>query len=97
LAPAIEKVAVLTKLFAMTPRPNPAIHPIEAMIGRAVESMSSFQNADAAFAADAPPLPATKPSLALKGPSRRRFRSAPGQDEASNVENDRRLFVARGA
>ena len=67
------------------------------MIATAVESMSSFQDADATFRADAPPLPATEPALAFIGPPRRRLWAAPRQDHASNAAIDRRLFIGRGA
>ena len=75
--------------------PNPTLHTVDVVIATAVKSMSSFQDADAAFTADAPPLPATKPALALKRPARGRLRAASWQDDASNAAIDRGLFIAR--
>ena len=47
--------------------PDPALHSIETMVATAVESMTSFQHADAPFRADAPALPAPEPSLPFIG------------------------------
>src|SRR4029453_17871062 len=76
---------------------DPAMHAVFTMVATAVESMSALEYTDSAFRADAPPLPATEPALALKRLSCRRLRAAAWQDHASNTAIDRRLFIGRGA
>src|SRR5262245_42312175 len=67
---------------------DPAVHAIEAMVATPVESMPSFQNANAAFRADTPPLPATEPPLTFIGLPRWRLRAAPRQDHTSHAAID---------
>ena len=55
------------------------------MVATAVESVSPFEHTDAAFAADAPPLPATEPALVFIRASRGRLRAAPRQDHAPDA------------
>ena len=76
---------------------DPAVHAVFTMVATAVESVSAFEHADAAFTAGAPPLPATEPALAFKRTSRRRFRATPRQDHTSNAAIDRRLLIGRRA
>ena len=76
-------------------RDNP-VHPFFAMVATAVESVSAFEHTDAAFTADAPPLPATEPALAFIRASRGRFGAAPRQDHTSDATVDGGFFIASG-
>ena len=50
---AVENVEVLTNVLGDDVESNPAFHDIAAMVATAVGFMASFQDADAAFRADA--------------------------------------------
>src|SRR3989442_1040850 len=67
------------------------------MIATVVESMSTFEHTDAAFAPDAPALPPTEPALMFMRAPRRRLRPAPRQDHPSHATINRRLLVRRRA
>src|SRR5688572_17024645 len=67
------------------------------MVATAIESMTSFQNANAAFRSDAPSLSSTEPALAFVRTPRWRFRAATRQHNAANAAGRRGLFVGRGA
>ena len=79
------------------PEPDPAVHAIFAMVATAIESVSAFEHTDAAFTADAPPLPPTEPALALVRAPRRRLRATPRQDDSADAAIGRRLFIGRRA
>ena len=73
------------------------MHPVDAMIATASESMAPFDHADAPFTADTPALAAPEPGLPFVGPSARGLRPAPGEHDASHAAIGGRLFVGRGA
>ncbi len=58
---------------------DPPRRTVRAPIATAPQAMSSFDHADAAFAADAPQLPSTKPPLALIRPAHRCLRPGRGK------------------
>src|SRR5258708_36518014 len=72
---------------------DPAMHAVDAMVATAAQTMSTFEHTDAAFASDAPALPAAEPALTFIGAPRRRLGAAPRQDDASHTAVNRRLFV----
>src|SRR5919197_709557 len=74
---------------------HPSLHPVEAMVATAVQSVASFQYADPSFRADTPSLAPTKPALTFMGAARRRLRPTPRQDHSSHTPLERVLFIAR--
>src|SRR5215211_4368439 len=65
------------------------------MIATAAQAMATFEHADAAFAADAPPLPATEPALTFIRAPWRGLRPASGQDHTAHATFSRCVFVGR--
>src|SRR5688572_8753063 len=63
------------------------------MVATAVKAMASFQDADAAFRADAPSLPATEPALPFIGVPRRRLRTRPRQYHPTHTTINGGLFI----
>ena len=70
------KVAHAHQIVGDDAEPDPAVHAVGAMVATAAQAMTSFEHTDAAFAADAPALPATEPSLPFMRAPRRRLRAA---------------------
>src|SRR5207244_10723045 len=73
--------------------PDPTMQAAEATIATAAQAMSTFEHADAAFAADAPALPAPEPALTFIGAPGRRLGADARQDHASHPAVHRCLFV----
>jgi hypothetical protein len=73
--------------------PDPPSGAVSASIATAPQAMPSFDHTDAAFAADAPPLPSTKPALTFMRPPRGCFAARPRQDDPSHPAGDRRGFI----
>jgi hypothetical protein len=73
--------------------PDPPSGAVRASIATAPQAMAPFDDADAAFAADAPPLPAAEPSLSFVRPSRRSLAARSRQDDPSHPALRRGLFV----
>ena len=67
------------------------------MIATAVESMSSFQDADTAFTADAPALSPTEPALVFVGAPRGRLLPLSRQNHAPDTPFSGGPFVGRRA
>jgi hypothetical protein len=61
--------------------PHPPSRAISASIATAPQAVASFDHTDAAFAGDAPALPATKPALALMRAARGGFATRARQDD----------------
>ena len=75
---------------------HPSVHAVDAMVATTAQTMTTFEHTDAAFAPDAPALPATEPALMFVGAPRRRLDAAARQDDASHAAVGRRLFVTGG-
>src|SRR5258708_32339710 len=66
------------------------------MIATAAETMATFEHTDAAFAADAPTLAATKPALPLIRASRWCLSSGSRQHDTTDATSERPVFVCGG-
>ena len=95
MARAFRNVALLTKLLAMTPKPNHRAVPCAAVIATAPQTVPSFDHTDPAFAPDAPALASAKPSLSFVCASCRRLPSWSGQDHASDAAPHGGVFILR--
>src|SRR5436190_16688961 len=69
------------------------MHAVDAMIATAAQAMSTFGDTDAAFASDAPALPAAEPALTFIGAPGRRLGADARQDHTSHPAVHGCLFV----
>ena len=82
------------KVVADDTESNPTVHPVIAFVPAAIESMTSFDHADAAFATGSPFLPIAEPALLLFFFSLFALGGSIGNADALDSFFVRRLFVA---
>ncbi len=95
--PRVHERRGISQVVGDDPEAHPSGHAVGAMIATPPESMPTFDHADAAFAADAPPLAAPKPRLPFIRTPRVRLRAAAWQHHASYPSVRGRVFIPRGA
>ena len=93
--PLVHQRRRASQVIGDDPEADPSSGAISASIATAPQPVASFDHADATFAANAPPLSAAKPALALMRAPRRRFPAGPGQDHPTHPARDRGLFIRR--
>ena len=91
--PLVHKRRRASQVIGDDAEADPSSRAISASIATAPQPMASFDHADATFAANAPPLSATKPALALMRAPRVSFAARSRQDDPPHTPRDRRCFV----